>query len=129
MYAVDTNIVVRYVTNDDPVQSPLARQFVDANEVRVTWTVMLESGWVLGSAHKLSRERIVFVVRQFVRLPTVFVDEAQRFAEALEWFEQGMDFADAMHLAGCSDADTFATFDRKLAASAKKARAGKVKRL
>lgn len=129
MYVVDTNVVVRYVTNDDDLQSPIARRFIDANQVRVPWTVILETEWVLRSAHKLARDRILSIMRQFAGLPTVFIDDAPRVATALEWFEQGMDFSDALHLAGCADDESFGTFDRKLAAAAKKARAGKVKTL
>lgn len=129
MHAIDTNVMVRYVTNDDPVQSPTARRFVDTHQVRVTWTVMLEAEWVLRSAYKLPRERILRVMRQFAGLPTVSIDDAERFAMALEWFAQGMDFADAMHMAGCDDDETLATFDRRLVTAARKAMAGKVKAL
>lgn len=129
MLVVDTNVVVRYVTNDDPVQSPVARRLVDGNQTRLTWTVVLETEWVLRSAHKLTRDRILFVMRQFLRMPTVHVDDPSRLAAVLEWFEQGMDFADALHLAGCNENEAFATFDRQLAATAKRAKAGKVKAL
>lgn len=129
MLVVDTNVVVRYVTNDDPGQSPIARRLVDSNQVRLGWTVVLETAWVLRSAHKLTRDRIVHIMWQFARLPNVHIDNPSRFAAALGWFEQGMDFADALHLAGCNENETFASFDRKLVAAAKKAKAGKVKAL
>src|SRR5690625_2720085 len=139
MHVVDTNVVVRYVTNDDPKQSPVARRFVDAHQVRASWTVLLETEWVLRSAHKLTRQRIVYIMRQFVGLPTVSIvlrsahkltrqrivyimrqfvglptvsiDEPEHFAQVVDWFAQGMDFADAMHLSGCEDGEALATFD------------------
>ncbi len=129
MHAVDTNVVVRYVTNDDPVQSPIARRFIDDNEVRVTWTVLLETEWVLRSAHKLTRDRIRYIFLQFAGLPTVLVDAAPGFHAALEWFARGIDLADAMHLASCAEDEAFATFDRKLANTASKLKAGKVRAL
>lgn len=129
MHVVDTNVVVRYVTNDDPVQSPLARRFIDMHPVRVAWTVILETEWVLRSAHGLSRERVLDVISRFVRLPGLSIDDPVRFAAALEWFGRGMDLADAMHLVGCDEGDEFVTFDRKLAAAAQRAKAGKVKLL
>ena len=129
MLVVDTNVVIRYVTNDDSRQSPIARRFVDGNDIRLTWTVLLETEWVLRGAHKLSRDRIHFIMRQLVGLPTIVVDDPVRFDNVLEWFEQGMDFADAVHLANCEDDEAFATFDRRLVAAARKAKAGKVKAL
>jgi len=129
MHAVDTNVVVRYVTNDDPKQSPVARRFIDAHQVRASWSVLLETEWVLRSAHKLTRQRIVYIMRQFAGLPTVNIDEPERFAQVVDWFEHGMDFADALHLANCGDGEALATFDRKLAAAAHKLGACKVKAL
>ena len=129
MHVVDTNVVVRYVTNDDPKQSPVARRFVDAHQVRASWTVLLETEWVLRSAHKLTRQRIVYIMRQFVGLPTVSIDEPEHFAQVVDWFAQGMDFADAMHLSDCKDGEALATFDRKLTAAARKLGVGKVKSL
>ncbi len=129
MYRVDSNVVVRYVTNDDVGQSAVARRFIDGNEIRASWTVLLETEWVLRSAHKLTRERILFIMLQFAGLPTVTIDDPSRFATALEWFEQGMDFADALHLADCEPDEAFATFDRKPVAVARKASAPKFRAL
>lgn len=126
MHAVDTNIVVRYLTDDDPEQSPIARRFVDSNDTFLALMVLLESEWVLRSAHKLDCSRILHILRLFAGLPRVKMERAAIAAQALDWFEQGMDFADAMHLASADDY-AFATFDRKMAAAAKKAGAGKIK--
>lgn len=129
MHAVDTNVIVRCLTRDDPKQSPVARDFIDRHAVLVLSTVLLECEWVMRSVHQLPSAQIATLLRQFAGLPTVSVEQPQIVAQALDWFEQGMDFADAMHLAHCEDGDTFATFDRKLVAAARKAKAGKVKAL
>ncbi|HEX7325612.1 MAG TPA: type II toxin-antitoxin system VapC family toxin [Rhodanobacteraceae bacterium] len=132
MHAVDTNVVVRCLTRDDPRQAPVARDFVDSHEVVVLSTVLIECEWVLRSVHRLPRGTIATLLRQFAGLPTVSIERPAALVLALEWFEQyGMDFADALHLAiaGETDCEAFATFDRKLAAAAKKAKAGKVKAL
>lgn len=129
MQAIDTNVMIRYVTNDDPVQSPVAKRFVERQDIRVVWTVMLEAEWVLRSAYQLTRKRILFVIRQFIGLPNVFVDKPSDFNRVLRWFADGMDFADAMHLAACDEGETFASFDRKFVAGARKSGAGKVKAL
>jgi predicted nucleic acid-binding protein len=77
----------------------------------------------------LSRERIVYIMRQFAGLPHVHVDDAESLSEVVACFEQGMNFADAMHLFSCKDEEVLATFDRKLKAAAKKIQAGQVKLL
>ncbi|MDN5924509.1 MAG: type II toxin-antitoxin system VapC family toxin [Xanthomonadales bacterium] len=129
MHSVDTTVLVRYVTNDDPEQSPVARRFLDSHQVRASWSVLLESAWVLRSAHKLTRQRIAYIMRQLAGLPSISVDDPERFARVVGWFEAGMGFADAMHLAGCEDGETLATFDRKLKTTAGKIKAGKVELL
>ena len=59
MRAVDTNVVVRYLTGDQPEQAARAREVFRAGQVFVSTTVLLESDWVLrsvyGSPHRRSR--------------------------------------------------------------------------
>ncbi len=131
MLAVDTNVIVRCLTRDDAKQAPVARDFIDHNDVLVLSTVLVECEWVLRSVHRLPAAMIAALLRQFAGLPTVSIENPAAFALALDWFGMGMDFADAMHLATASEADceAFATFDRKLSSAARKARAGTVKAL
>jgi len=49
----------------------------------------------------------------------VSIEDAPQMALALDWTSKGMDFADALHLAGADHCTAFVTFDRKLAKSAK----------
>lgn len=131
MLAVDTNVVVRCLTRDDARQAPVARDFVDHNQVLVLSTVLVECEWVMRNVHRLSVAKIAALLRGFAGLPTVSIERPAAFAQALEWFGLGLDFADAMHLAIASRADceALATFDRKLAAAARKAKAAKLKTL
>lgn len=129
MLAVDTNVVVRFLLNDDPAQAAVARRLVENHDVRVPTTVLLETEWVLRSAARLRPERIHRLLTGFIGLPRVSVESPDRAMLALGWLAQGMDFADALHLASCAEGVAFATFDRKLVAAAKKAKAGKVKAL
>src|SRR3954471_11069924 len=55
MLAVDTNVVVRYVTRDHPEQSPRAKALIDGNDVLLATTVLLETEWVLRSAYGFDR--------------------------------------------------------------------------
>ncbi len=114
MLAVDTNVVVRYLTGDDPVQSPAARILITENRVFVCTTVLLETEWVLRSTYDYPLERIAKSLRAFSALPTVTL-ESRAFAEAAFILaEQGLDFADAFHLVQTKHCAAFLTFDRRL---------------
>lgn len=131
MLAVDTNVVVRYLTDDDAEQSAIARELVGSHAIWLPKTVVLESEWVLRSLYRFTRREIGAGFRAFTRLPNAAAEAPEQLLRALDWFEQGMDFADALHLAasqqqGC---EALASFDRKLAAAARKAKAGKIKAL
>ncbi len=115
MLAVDTNVIVRIVTNDDPEQSPRAVALFEREKILLTKTVLLETEWVLRFSYKLSRETVVSALRKVVGLQQVEVENIGVVAKALDWHEQGMDFADALHLASSTRAIQFATFDEKLA--------------
>jgi predicted nucleic-acid-binding protein len=116
--AIDTNIIVRFVTNDDPDQSERARQLVLRNTLFVPITVLLEAEWVLRSVYQLDRASIATALRKFVGLETVHVQHATEVAQALDHATAGMDLADALHLVlagGCTD---FVSFDRPLSRKA-----------
>lgn len=127
MPAVDTNVVVRYLTADDATQARAARKLIDGGGIWLSCTVLLETEWVLRSLYGYGRGHIHAALSAFAGLPKVELDDPARAARALDWFAGGMDFADALHLAACREGETFATFDRKLATAARKAGAGKVR--
>jgi hypothetical protein len=62
----------------------------------------------------------VSALRKLIGLPQVDVETIGDVAKALDWYAQGMDFADALHLAGSTQALEFATFDAKLAGLAER---------
>jgi len=119
MLAIDTNIVVRYLTNDHPEQSPRARKLVDGQAVFVAVTVILEIEWVLRSTYGYRPVDIARAMRSFAGLPTVTVEDGAIVATALDQAEQGMDFADALHLGKASHCEGMASFDRKFVKAAK----------
>ena len=118
MLAVDTNFIVRYVTRDDPRQAARARRIVDENDTFVTTTVLLETEWVLRRGYGYSRAAILGALRSFSGLPRVSLQEPARAFEALERLKNGMDFADALHLAGAGECEAFVSFDRSLVRTA-----------
>lgn len=118
MIAIDTNIVVRYLTGDHPEQSPRARALVDGTSVFLPVTVALEAEWVLRSAYGYAAKDVVAALRAFGGLPGVTVEDAALVAEALDCTESGMDFADALHLGRSAACEGFASFDRRFAKAA-----------
>jgi len=127
MLAVDTNVIVRYLTNDHPRQSPRARNLVDGQDVWVPTTVLLETEWVLRSVYRYTPTQVAIALRKFAGLPHVTVENAALAAQALNWAEQGMDFADALHLGAADHCEAFATFDTDFVKAAKKTSAGNVR--
>jgi len=121
MIAIDTNLVVRYLTNDHPKQSPRARALIDGEAVFVSVTVMLEVEWVLHSTYEYRPADVARAIRSFAGLPTVTVEDGAVVATALDLAERGMDFADALHLGKASHCDGMVSFDRKFVKAAKAA--------
>ena len=119
MLAIDTNIVIRYLTADHPEQSPKAKALIESGEVFVCTTVLLETEWVLRSAYGFAPAQIVKALAGFAGLPRVTLEDAALAATALDWTLKGMDFADALHLAKAQGCDGFVSFDRRLAKAAK----------
>lgn len=111
MRAIDTNVVVRYLTGDDAAHATRARAAVDADDVFVSTTVLLESEWVLRSVYGFGSEDVVAALRAFAGLPTVLVENPVLIAEALERADSGMDFADALHLGAAGHCTEMLTFD------------------
>ena len=113
MRAVDTNVVVRYLTGDGPEQTARVRDAIEAKRVYVPTTVLLETEWVLRRAYGYAPNEIVGVLRALAGLPQVRVENAALLAGALEHAERGMDFADALHLGAAAQCDAMLTFDRR----------------
>ncbi|NJL28254.1 MAG: type II toxin-antitoxin system VapC family toxin [Thermoanaerobaculia bacterium] len=118
MIALDTNVLVRIVTRDDPEQTQAALALLRGKELWLAKTVLLELEWVLRFSYELDREAVLGALRGIVGLRRLHVEDRQSVVLALEWYAGGMDFADALHLAASAATDGFATFDRKLAATA-----------
>lgn len=121
MIAIDTNIVVRYLTGDHPDQSARARTVIDGQAVFVSVTVVLEVEWVLRSAYAYPPADVIRALRAFAGLRTVELEGAAAVAAALDLAEQGLDFADALHVTRTRQCEAFLTFDRALAKAARSA--------
>lgn len=129
MIAVDTNVLARLIVNDDPAQGRRAAALVRREEVFIAKTVLLELEWVLRGAYRIDRPIILKALLGVLGLPNVTAEDGARVASALRDYEAGLDFADALHLSSCIEADRFVTFDEKLCKRAKALKSLEVTRL
>ena len=114
MIALDTNVVVRFLTRDDPAQAVRALALIETGAAFVPRTVVLETEWVLRTIYRFERDAIAAGLTRLLGLPGVEVEDRPTVARALDWSRKGLDFADALHLASSTQAEAFATFDRAL---------------
>lgn len=82
-------------------------------------TVLLELEWVMRGFYALPRRDIVRVMRALAGIEHVTFEDRDAVLAALDAFEAGLDFADALHVTRNARAATFATFDRRLGRRAK----------
>lgn len=115
MIALDTNVIVRVITKDDPEQLPIALAVLQSESLWVAKTVLLETEWVLRYTYDLSRESILLAFRRFLGYRRIRVEDRAAVLRALRLYRHGMDLADALHLASSLPAGFFVTFDRRLA--------------
>ena len=114
MVAVDTNVLVRLLTNDHAAKAARALAVFRAGPVLVPKTVLLETAWVLRYSYGLPGVAIARTFRGLLGLPTVTVEDAPAVHLAMRMLEHGIDLADAMHLASSIGAERFVMFDAKL---------------
>jgi len=116
--AVDTNIVVRYLTADHPEQFTKASALIHGEDVYVCTTVLLETEWVLRRGYRFGRDQIIGALTAFAGLPRVTLEDPALAAKALHWMRSGLDFADALHLAKAGGCEAFVSFDQRFASVA-----------
>ena len=105
---------------DDAKQAARAAALIRANEIWVSKTVLLETEWVLRSLYGFSPESLAGSLRALAGLRTVFLEDELAAAKALDWFKEGLDFADAPHMARVVNARQVATFGRRLVRQARR---------
>jgi predicted nucleic-acid-binding protein len=118
MTGVDTNILVRHITQDDPVQSPIATRLIERsltpqNPGFVSIATLLETTWVLESFFKLTTPQVVAVVERILQVDTFEVQHPQAVFLAVQTLGSGAGtFEDALIgelglAAGCNFTWTF----------------------
>jgi len=126
MIGLDTNILVRYITQDDPLQSPKASALIEALTAAepgyVTQVALVETVWVLSSKlYAADRAGIAAVVETLLRTKELVVEGSDTVWKALRVFASSKaDFADCLIERACHDANCeyTATFDTHSAKTA-----------
>ncbi|EQD74215.1 hypothetical protein B1A_04574 [mine drainage metagenome] len=122
MIGLDTNVLVRYIAQDDSKQSPKATRLIEALTVDapgyISIVSVVELVWVLTGCYALTRRELCEVLETLLRTKEIIVANADTVWKALRLFKEGKtDFADCLiersaNEAGC---DYTATFDRDAA--------------
>ena len=123
MIGLDTNILIRYIVQDDAAQAPAATRLIENRCTQqttgfVSIVVLVELVWVLAAAYEYKKSVIASVIGQILRTTEFTVEDGESVWLALREFESGnADFADCLigsrnHSRGC---ETTFTFDRKAA--------------
>ena len=118
MIGLDTNILVRYLTQDDPVQSPKATDIMESrlteeNPGFISIVAMVETVWVLDRAFGLADDEIAAALERILQADTLVVENEQEvFMATIALKEGGGSFADALigalgARAGCARTLTF----------------------
>jgi predicted nucleic-acid-binding protein len=121
MIGLDTDILVRYLTQDDPVQAAQATTLIENRLTEddpgfVSIVAMAEMVWVLGRHYRFGTDQIATAIERMLRADTLIVESEQEVFEATTALREGRgEFADALigllsAKAGCS---RVLTFDRK----------------
>ncbi len=113
MVSVDTNIVVRLLTQDDESQYQKSLAIFNTQDIFIPDTVILETEWVLRFAYKLKPSDVCNAFNKVFALPNVNLANKDLITQVLEWHESGLDFGDAFHLAHSQNFRELYTFDRK----------------
>jgi predicted nucleic-acid-binding protein len=118
MIGLDTNILIRYLTQDDPIQSVKASEIFERRLTRtnlgfVSVVVMVEAVWVLDRAYGLTGQEIATAVERLLQVEVLVIENEQEVFTAMLALKQGHGtFADALIAelgtrAGCTRTLTF----------------------
>lgn len=122
MIGLDTNVLVRYLVEDEEEQAGRAAALIEKaadqdERLYVPQVVLCEVAWVLASAYGRSRAEVAAALKAIVRTAQFVIEDADLAHRALARFEAGTaDFADYVvaESAAAAGCDRVATFDRVL---------------
>ena len=117
MIGIDTNVLARYIAEDDATQSAAAAKVIESLSAEspgfVPLVVIAELVWVLQFSYRFSKREIADVVEKLLRSAELMIENTEIVAQALREFRVSRaDFADCLiergaHAAGCQHTVTF----------------------
>ena len=117
MIGLDTNVLVRYIMQDDAKQSPQATKLMESLDTDhpgfISLVSVVELYWVLTTCYDLSGQQVKQALESLLRTKQIIVDRADQVLRALRVFDEGKaDFADCLiertaSSAGCTETLTF----------------------
>jgi predicted nucleic-acid-binding protein len=123
MTGIDTNVVVRYIVQDDPIQSSAANQLFDSLTSDcpgfISTIVLVELVWVLQSCYSARRQEVERVLETLLRSRELMIEHADLIWQALRRFRLATaDFADCLiacsgQAAGCEHTVSFDRYAAK----------------
>lgn len=122
MIAIDTNVLVRFLVQDDPVQTATCMRFIETlspdNPGYISREVLVELVWVLERAYRYKRPLIAITVQRLLEAAELVVEAADDVGASLGLYRnEGYGFADLMIAAAAhrAGAQKLVTLDRKAA--------------
>lgn len=123
MKSLDTNVLAQFFISDADDRQAIKQQpaAVAAMSGRafISVTVLLELEWVKRGFYELTRPAISKVFSALLGLDHITIEDRAAVILAINAFNSGLDFADAMHVFRSGQASSFVTFDQKLAKRSK----------
>jgi len=120
MIGLDTSVLVRYLTHDDPVQTPAAIRLLNSFSLAspgfISLIVLAELVWVLASLYHLEKKEIMDVLETLLRSDGLIVEKSEVAWQALRSFKAGRaGFSDCLieRCAHAAECDYTATFDKR----------------
>jgi predicted nucleic-acid-binding protein len=125
---LDSTVLLRFYIEDESdaeakrQRKAAAKLFAEGSVLFVAKSALLECEWVMRAVYGYSAEQVMSAFHHLLELPQVRVEDPESVDSAVRSYGEGLDFADALHLATCGSCVSFATFDdRQFARRATKA--------
>lgn len=119
MFALDTNVLVRYIVQDDKAQAARATKVIERLSAEspafVSCVVLCEVNWVLKSAYKSPKQERLNVLQNFLSVPVFDIEQLEGCVRALKCYRDGKaDFSDYLiqDIGRVHGYDTLLTFDK-----------------
>ena len=118
MTAIDTNVLVRYLTRDDEPQFQRVLRMLNRKRsvFYVCDLVLAETDWVLRSLYDWTAEEVAEAFALLTTIHNLVFEDESRLRSSLKVLRQGADLADELIVRACRDhgAKSFATFDKDI---------------